>query len=299
MTVIHDIRKNTKRTNGTRKLSQVKYIARHHSATTDGDFNSFWKTWNGVKGWGTGGYHEIILRDGSVQLCYDPEEITNGVANHNTSTYHICVVGNSSFTAKQEEVFKERCLYNMKRLNVPVERVLGHREFKGAATTCPGINMDTVRQSLKNGTPVQQDVKPASRDYLFYGDRNEDVAAMIKYLAKLGYKVDTVNLYNSTAKKAVMQFQDDRGLEDDGVYGKETKAEMNKALKEFAANPVEEVKPVADEDYEKDASAGKSLIDGQEWVKEHKISDGSYPERPVTRAELWQTLLNYHNKFNA
>lgn len=160
MVKIHDIRNQTKRSNGTRKLSSITHIARHHSATTSGDFFSFWKHWNGTNGWGTGGYHEIILRDGSVQLCYDPEEITNGVGNHNGYVYHICVVGNSSFTAAQEAAFKERCLYNMKRLNIPVERVWGHREFKGASTTCPGIDMNMVRNSLKGG--VEQVSKPTT-----------------------------------------------------------------------------------------------------------------------------------------
>lgn len=66
MAKIQDIRNRTQRTNGTRKLSQVKNIARHHSATTSGDFDAFWRHWHGTKGWGTGGYHEIILRDGTV-----------------------------------------------------------------------------------------------------------------------------------------------------------------------------------------------------------------------------------------
>lgn len=76
---IIDIRHKTPRTNGTRPLSWIKNIARHHSATDDGSWETFWPHWRDVKKWGTGGYHEIILRNGSIQLCYDPEEITNGV----------------------------------------------------------------------------------------------------------------------------------------------------------------------------------------------------------------------------
>lgn len=45
--------------------------------------------------------------------------------------------------------------------------------------------------------------------------------------------------------------------------------------------------------YQKEASAGKSLIAGQIWAKENEISDGTYPERPLTRAEFWETLRRY------
>ncbi|WP_188859862.1 N-acetylmuramoyl-L-alanine amidase, partial [Oceanobacillus indicireducens] len=161
MAKIQDIRHRTQRTNGTRSLSQIKYIVRHHSATPTGDFDSFWKYWHGTKGWGTGGYHEIILRDGTVQLCYDPNEITNGVGNYNTPTYHICLVGNGSFTAAQEKAWDERVAYNMKRLGIGVNNVKGHREMPGANTTCPGINMDTVRARIRGGAVTPNQPAPA------------------------------------------------------------------------------------------------------------------------------------------
>lgn len=149
MAKIQDIRSRTQRTNNTRKLAQIKYIVRHHSATETGNFDTFWSYWHHTKGWGTGGYHEIILRDGTVQLCYDPNEITNGVANLNTSCLNICLVGNGSFTAAQEKAWDERVAYYMQLLGIGVNNVKGHREMPGANTTCPGINMDTVRSRIK------------------------------------------------------------------------------------------------------------------------------------------------------
>lgn len=146
--VVLDIRSITPRSNRTRGLSAITHIARHHSGTTSGEWKTFWEYWNETKGWGTGGYHEIILRDGTVQLCYDPEEITNGVANHNANTYHICLVGDGSFTEEQERAWEERALLNLKRFNLPVSKVLGHKEFKGAATACPGVDMGMIRNRL-------------------------------------------------------------------------------------------------------------------------------------------------------
>jgi len=155
--VIIDIRSKTPRTNGTRKETTIKKIARHHSATPTGSWEIFWPFWNKTKGWGTGGYHEIILRNGDVQLCYDPVEITNGIANHNTSTYHICVVGNGSFTDEQEKTFDERCKIAMKRFGLPAKDVLGHNEFSGTSTSCPGINMTLVRARIGSGINMVAD----------------------------------------------------------------------------------------------------------------------------------------------
>lgn len=161
MVKIIDIRNRTKRTNGTRKLSLVKNIARHHSATATGNFDSFWDFWSNTRGWGTGGYHEIILRDGSVELCYGPEEITNGVANTNTSVYNICLVGNGTFTEAQERTFDIRAKAAMKLFGLPVSAVKGHGEFAGASTTCPGINMAAVRNRLSGSGEVIQTSKPS------------------------------------------------------------------------------------------------------------------------------------------
>lgn len=192
MVTMVDIRKITPRSNKTRKISAITHIARHHSATETGDFNSFWEYWNEKKGWGTGGYAEIILRDGTVQLCYDPEEITNGVANHNATTYHICVVGNGAFTDAQERAWEERALYNLKRFNLPVSKVLGHKEFTGAATSCPGVAMGVVRNRLTYLLSKTVVVKPvASKLYRvvtgsFTNKKNAE--ARVSELKKAGFE---------------------------------------------------------------------------------------------------------------
>lgn len=152
MAKIQDIRTRTPFGNPTRNLSQIKYIIRHHSATPTGNFDTFYSYWKNSRGWITGGYHEIILRDGTVQLCYNPNQVTNGVTGFNSVAYHICMVGNGSFTAAQEKAWDERVKYNMDRLKVSAANVRGHGEMPNQSTTCPGINMNTVRNRIKNGT---------------------------------------------------------------------------------------------------------------------------------------------------
>lgn len=136
---------------GTDKRSKITKIARHHSATTSGDVFSFENHWKD-KGWKTGGYHEVILRNGDVQLCYNDNVVSNGVYGHNQTTYHICMVGNGSFTDAQEEAFDVRAKLAMKRFGLFAKDVLGHNEFSGASTACPGTSMDVVRNRLKDNT---------------------------------------------------------------------------------------------------------------------------------------------------
>lgn len=157
MATIKDLRPITPRTNGTRKLSAIKSIARHHSAGTTGSWATFWPYWHKTKGWGTGGYHEIILRDGTVELCYDPEEITNGVGGQNSYIYNICLVGNGSFTDAQEKTFDERARHWMKQFGLSAKDVKGHNEFPGQATSCPGTDMNTVRARLSAAPATKED----------------------------------------------------------------------------------------------------------------------------------------------
>lgn len=161
MAKIVDLRGKTMGGASKRSVSQIRKIARHHSATTSGDYNAFANHWRTLR-WRTGGYHEIILRDGSVQLCYDANVITNGISGHNTETYHICVVGNGSFTAAQEKAFRERALYNAKRFGLTVADILGHNEFSGhSSNSCPGIDMRKVRAELS--APIVEN-KPKEDD---------------------------------------------------------------------------------------------------------------------------------------
>lgn len=76
-------------------------------------------------------------------------------------------------------------------------------------------------------------------------------------------------------------------------------AELRKSPTVKPASPTpapKEVKPVAQETYKKHADAGKSLIEGQRWAVAEGITDGTYPDRPLTRAEFWETLRRLNAK---
>lgn len=213
MVKIQDIRKKVAPSKTKRNFSQIKKIARHHSATTSGDYLAFWNNrWKGL-GWTKGGYHEIILRDGTVQLCYDPIYPTNGVGGHNAYIYNICLVGDGSFTAAQEKAFEERCLLALKNFGISVEDVLGHNEFSGTKTACPGINMDGVRNRLRE----------------LQGTDNKEVKGLLKEEAELEFSSSTLRetyekLFES---KATQQMIIDGGIAA-GAFGEVWKTRWEK-----------------------------------------------------------------------
>lgn len=226
MAKIKDLRAVTPRTNGTRKLSAIKNIARHYSATKSGNWAAFWNHWNGKLGWGTGGYHEIILPDGTVELCYDPEEITNGVGGQNSYIYNICLVSDGNFTAAQEKAWEERARYWMKRLNLTVSAVKGHNEFPGQSTACPGINMNMVRARLKG----QSSSSNTGVYHLEYGDKGNKVKEYQEKLKRGGYKIDIDSSFGPAMKSVVQKFQRDHGLAVDGLLGPATQKKLNEIL---------------------------------------------------------------------
>lgn len=245
MAIIQDLRPITPRSNRTRNESDIKNLARHHSGTDTGDWKHFWSYWQ-TKGWGTGGYNEIILRDGTVQLCYDPNEITNGIAKHNSNTYHICVVGNGSFTDIQERVWEERALLAMKRFKLSVKDVKGHNEFKGASTACPGVAMGVVRNRLTYLLGKDSNVKEGASvsNYLQKGDTGLQVKLLQENLIKAGLKLKVDGSYGPATENAVKAFQTSNKLASDGFYGPQTKAKLEEVVKPkpVAVKPVEKNK---------------------------------------------------------
>src|SRR5690625_706929 len=223
MSKVVDLRGKTM--GGADKRKNVRKIARHHSATDSGDVFTFEKHWKNTLGWRTGGYHEVILRDGTVQLCYDSNVVTNGVFGHNQTTYHICLVGNGDFTDAQEKAFDERAKKAVQKFGLSVNDILGHQEFHGASTDCPGIDMDKVRERLRkdSGRPSKPKKKPKKAKGII-----ADIQNALNKQYKLNISVD--NIFGPETKKALVKAyqtelnkQFNRGLAVDGIFGQKTR----------------------------------------------------------------------------
>jgi len=143
----------------TRRASQINAIAVHFSATATGSRAIFENHWRNVRGWRNGGYSEIINLDGSVEICYVPEVVTNGVAGHNARAYNIAYVGAGTPSAVQLASLEARIRFNMNRFGIPASAVLAHREFSGQNTGCNPMDMDALRRRLAN-PPQAQNTAP-------------------------------------------------------------------------------------------------------------------------------------------
>ena len=131
------------------QLNKPEYIIIHHSATQQGDVETFRRA-HKAKGWRDIGYHYIIGNgtysgDGEVETGRtEAEDGAHCSADGmNRKSIGICLVGNFDIdkpTIAQMEALERLCRDIMARYKIPVSKVLGHGEV--AATNCPGKNFD-------------------------------------------------------------------------------------------------------------------------------------------------------------
>lgn len=147
-----------------RNVNNITQIGIHYSATRNGNTASFERHWKQVRKWKTGGYHEVVLLDGSVELNYNANVISNGIKWHNSITYNICYVGDGEPNALQRVTLINRIAYNKKRFNVADRNIRGHRQFSRQSTQCPATNVaalvaETNQQTSKPNKPIKQPTK--------------------------------------------------------------------------------------------------------------------------------------------
>lgn len=148
-------------------MRRIDAIVIHQSASAFGNVATI-DAWHTARGWKGIGYHRVILNgcvepgkyvlkhDGLIQAGRPLEQIGAHVAGHNAHSIGICLIGAGEgwpvgvgyLTAAQWRSLVRLCALMMGRFAVPVERVLGHREFPGVAKTCPGFEVAELRRAL-------------------------------------------------------------------------------------------------------------------------------------------------------
>lgn len=163
-----------------RPLSQVLYIALHHSATiheaTPDDIALIHK----ARGWLGVGYHFIIIKDGTIYYVGDLGTARANVSNHNEAVIGICLVGDfTKFLPSDEQIASAHVLCQF-LINYPAltkvkswDCVKGHKEFKDiwsdvGATACPGTSwknaIDSMYERIKNNIPYSP-IEPPKKNY--------------------------------------------------------------------------------------------------------------------------------------
>lgn len=147
-----------------RTLSQVKFLAIHHTAGPDTQTPDQIAAFHiNSNGWGGIGYHFLINSEGVVFYVGDISTARANVANLNDQVIGICLIGNFTEgrvpTNEQFDSANKLCdffinsypdLVNLNSWDV----VAGHKELPGQATTCPGDNWPSWRPKIVSGADV-------------------------------------------------------------------------------------------------------------------------------------------------
>lgn len=141
-----------------RPLSQVNFLAIHHSAGPDTETpNEITNFHINSNGWGGIGYHFLIDKNGTTYYVGDIGTARANVANLNEQVIGICLVGNfiagKEPSASQLDATRKLCdffIHNYPDLTgvSSWDSVRGHKELPGQSTTCPGDNWSDWRQKL-------------------------------------------------------------------------------------------------------------------------------------------------------
>lgn len=178
-----------------RPLSQVKYLAIHHTAGPDTQSPTEIANYHiNHNGWGGIGYHFLISKDGTVYYVGDIGTARANVLNLNEQVIGICLVGNftSGRVPSSQQLDSAHLLSDFFINNYPDlinvsswEVVCGHKELPGQSTTCPGDNWPAWRPKIVNAisTPVETNDRGAqiTESYRSVLGRDPDMGGLQTY----------------------------------------------------------------------------------------------------------------------
>lgn len=220
-----------------RETSDIKNIAIHHSATTSGSAEAFARYHVNQLDWPGIGYHYVVNKDGSIDLCHDPEIVSYHVGNSNGRALGICMVGDFR-TQTLEDTQRNATLELVRKLlndfNLTIYDVWGHVEFPGYSwKPCPSISMEQFRSFLREkgtipSSPIFIPNQPNNREILSIGDRGDDVEAIQQKLKELGFNPGPVDgIFGPLTVDAVERFQRSARINVDGVVGPVTRKALD------------------------------------------------------------------------
>ena len=120
-------------------MRKIKFIVIHCTAgPANQKTESIKSYWKRVLGWKSVGYQKLVNEDGTIETLANDEQITNGVAGHNSASIHLCYKGGWNSTDTRTQKQKESLLKLVKeyKKKYPNAYVLGHRDLS------PDLNKD-------------------------------------------------------------------------------------------------------------------------------------------------------------
>ena len=161
----------------TRQVSDIKYIAIHHSQTKTGNAENFARSHVKIHGWPGIAYHFVIEKSGHIKWCHHPSLITYHVGRHNAVSLGICLSGD--FREEQPSRNQWYSFYRLIRslsddFLIDVSNVLGHSEFPGAlGKESPSLDMKKIRSKLEKRSVS---VKAIVQETIHYSQQSNYIA---------------------------------------------------------------------------------------------------------------------------
>ncbi|MCC2099119.1 MAG: peptidoglycan-binding domain-containing protein [Hyphomicrobiales bacterium] len=212
------------------------------------------RRWHLARGWSDVGYHIFVRKDGTVENGRSLEKTPAAQAGNNTGTIAICLHGLDErlFTDAQKTTLIELCL----QIHAAYDGAVtfhGHREV--AAKACPVIDYKAILQldargridPVKlSGNPRAVLLQPYAGDLsvleqpeavpggkaplLTFGDRGPFIETLQMKLKALGYRPGNIDgKFGGMTRGAVLRFQADNDLVEDGKVGGMTWEALGKA----------------------------------------------------------------------
>jgi len=134
----------------TKKREKTDFIAIHCSATAGQNFGAAdIDKWHRKNGWACIGYHYVIRRDGTVEEGREESVIGAHVADWNSVSLGICMVGgvDADDHTKAKNNFTKEQFASLKQLLVdlkvryPKAKIQGHRDFPNVRKACPSFDV--------------------------------------------------------------------------------------------------------------------------------------------------------------
>jgi hypothetical protein len=133
-----------------RTPQQITHISVHHSAVERGTIQGYADYHVNELKWYHVGYHMVIKGD-QIYQTNDLLTFSYHTSSNNDYTVGVSVSGDLSKRGLTDD--ERNCLYAaivtlMKQFNIPVQNVLGHREFPANNTSCPCLDMNRLRADI-------------------------------------------------------------------------------------------------------------------------------------------------------
>ncbi len=209
---------------GLRYGNNPKMVVLHHADAVSCSIEDIHQ-WHLENGWSGCGYHYFVRKDGTIYIGRDEKAIGAHCLNYNAVSIGICSEGNFKCDIMGEAQYNSLLQLTRYILNkYGIDKIHGHGELN--STDCPGENFPLSRIKKELGQSSFNNTNYPG--YLLLMDpskKDENVRLIQNKLIDKEYSIGSCGAdgyFGEGTLEAVKRFQENNGLEVDGIVGVNT-----------------------------------------------------------------------------